>query len=155
MRPPRNRLALYLLPALLAAPSLAGGLALAAQPKAPAQRKAPPAAARKVPPAPAGFQLDGDPGRGQAIYARSCDTCHGPAGKGDGKIAAGLKPKPQDLTDPKRMAGISDWEIYLVVRDGGPAVGLAPTMLSWGKTLSDQEIRDVSAYVRSLSRTPG
>jgi mono/diheme cytochrome c family protein len=154
---PRRRLVPCLLLALLAAPGLAGGLALVAQSKPPANR---PLAARqappvKAPPAPAGFQLSGDPARGEAIYARSCDTCHGPAGKGDGKIAAGLKPRPQDLTDAKRMSAISDWEIYLVVRDGGPAVGLAANMLSWGKTLSDQEIRDVSAYVRSLSRPAG
>ena len=45
----------------------------------------------------------------------------------------------------------SDWEIYLTVRDGGQVIGLSPKMFGWGKALSDQEIRDMSAFVRSLA----
>jgi high-affinity iron transporter len=52
-------------------------------------------AAWTVPPAPEGFQLNGDAGRGKAVFDKSCALCHGPAGKGDGPMAAGLDPKPQ------------------------------------------------------------
>ena len=41
----------------------------------------------------------------------------------------------------------------IAVRDGGQAIGLSPTMFGWGKTLSDQEIRDMCAFVRSLAPT--
>ena len=43
--------------------------------------------------------VSGDAARGQAVFEKSCALCHGPAGKGDGSMAAGLDPKPQDLTD--------------------------------------------------------
>src|SRR5260370_7740969 len=36
--------------------------------------------------------------RGGSLFAANCASCHGPAGKGDGKASAGLSPKPPDLT---------------------------------------------------------
>lgn len=109
-------------------------------------------AAWAVPPAPQDFKLNGDPGRGQAVFAKSCALCHGAAGKGDGSMAASLDPKPQDLTDRAVMAKRSDWEVYVVIRDGGKALGLSPQMFSYKTLLKDQEIRDVAAYVRSLAK---
>jgi mono/diheme cytochrome c family protein len=109
------------------------------------------AAVSAAPPAPLGFRLDGDARRGRVAYAKRCAVCHGEAGNGRGKLAAGLDPKPTDFTAPGVLAKRSDWEIYLVVRDGGQAIGLSSKMFGWGKILSDQELRDVAVYVRSLS----
>ena len=105
-----------------------------------------------VPPAPRDFKLNGDPGRGRAVFAKSCALCHGTAGKGDGSMAASLDPTPQNLTDRAVMAKRTDWEIYLVVRDGGKVLGLSPQMFPYKTLLTDQEIRDVAAYVRSLAK---
>ena len=33
--------------------------------------------------------------KGQALYSKLCWTCHGKKGKGDGPVAANLKPKPR------------------------------------------------------------
>jgi cytochrome c oxidase cbb3-type subunit 3 len=107
-----------------------------------------------APAAPPGFRLGGDAKHGRVVYAKSCALCHGEAGNGRGKLAAGLDPKPTDFTAPGAFAKRSDWEIYLAIRDGGQAIGLSPKMLGWGKLLSDQEIRDASAYVRSLAPAP-
>lgn len=109
-------------------------------------------AAWSVPLAPQGFQLNGDPARGKTVFAKSCELCHGAAGKGDGSMAASLEPRPQDLTDRAVMAKRSDWEIYLVIRDGGKALGLSPQMFAYKSLLKDQEIRDAAAYVRSLAK---
>lgn len=101
------------------------------------------------PPEPPGFQLKGDPARGKPLYAKSCALCHGETGDGRGKLP--LKPPPADL---RAVTGKrSDWELYVVIRDGGPALGLSKQMLGWSKMLSDQEIRDTAAYVRSLAPT--
>lgn len=107
--------------------------------------------ALSTPPEPAGFQLNGDVERGRAVYLKSCATCHGPAGDGRGKLAASLKVKPKDFTAPETLARRSDWEVYLVVRDGGKVLGLSTAMFGFGKILSDQEIRDTAAFVRSLA----
>lgn len=109
-------------------------------------------AAWAIPPAPQDFKLNGDPGRGKAVFGKSCALCHGPAGKGDGSMAASLDPKPQDLTDRAVMARRSDWEVYLVIREGGKALGLSTQMFSYKSLLKDQEIRDVAAYVRGLAK---
>jgi mono/diheme cytochrome c family protein len=99
------------------------------------------------PPEPPGFKLKGDPKRGQPLYAKSCALCHGATGNGRGTLP--LNPPPADL---RAVTGKrSDWEIYVVIRDGGPALGLSKQMLGWSKMLSDQEIRDTAAYVRSLA----
>ena len=105
-----------------------------------------------APPAPAGFQLDGDAANGKTVYDKRCALCHGATGDGQGKMAASLNPKPLDFTSKALMAKRSDWEVYLAIRDGGKAVGLSPTMFGWKGLISDQEIRDVAAYVRSLAR---
>lgn len=104
-----------------------------------------------APPEPAGFRLNGDAQRGRVGYLKRCALCHGETGDGRGKLAAGLDPKPTAFTTPGLLARRTDWEIYLAVRDGGQAVGLAPTMSGWGKIVSDQEIRDMAAFVRSLA----
>lgn len=112
------------------------------------------AAALAAPPAPPDFRLDGDARRGHAIYAKTCVLCHGEGGNGRGRLAAGLDPKPRDFTAPGLLAQRSDWEIYLVIRDGGQAIGLSSRMAGWSKVLKDQEIRDAAAYVRSLAPVP-
>jgi mono/diheme cytochrome c family protein len=109
-------------------------------------------AAATVPPAPAGFELNGDPGRGRAVYDKSCALCHGPAGQGNGPMAASLNPGPKDLTNKAVTGKRSDWEVYLVIRDGGKALGLSPQMFSYRTLLEDQEIRDVAAFVRTLAK---
>ncbi len=110
------------------------------------------ALAANVPPAPEGFALGGDAAKGAPIYKQYCAMCHGDAGKGDGIAAAALNPKPKNLADKAVMEKISDWEIYLVIKEGGPAAGLSPLMTSWKAVLSDEQIRDVSTYVRSLAK---
>ena len=109
-------------------------------------------AAWTVPPAPKDFKLNGDPARGKVVYDKSCALCHGPAGQGNGPMAASLSPQPKDLTNKTVTGKRSDWEVYLVIRDGGKVLGLSPQMFSYKKLLKDQEIRDVAAFVRTLAK---
>ena len=101
------------------------------------------------PPAPEGFVLDGDVDSGRAIFARNCALCHGAKGDGDGTIF--MDPPPRDLRKRDGLTSVDDWDVYRVIRDGGPALGLSPKMLPWNKTLDDGEIRDVATFVLSLS----
>jgi len=38
-----------------------------------------------------------------------------------------------------------------VIKTGGPSVGKSPLMAPWGGTLSDAQIHDVVAFVRTLA----
>jgi mono/diheme cytochrome c family protein len=42
---------------------------------------------------------DGDPARGQVLYAARCASCHGPSGAGDGAGAPALLPRPASLAE--------------------------------------------------------
>lgn len=110
------------------------------------------ARAAGLPPAPDGFTLGGDAAKGQAVYKQYCAMCHGDMGKGDGVAAAALNPKPKNLSDAAAMSQISDWEVYLVIKEGGAVAGLSPMMISWKAVLNDGQLRDVAAYVRSLAK---
>ena len=139
--PPETRVTRSAAPLALALASAAGAVALASIASF----------AAAVPPAPPGFQLGGDAERGRAVYARSCVLCHGKLGDGKGTIHGEGAPAT-DFTDGERMAKRSDWEVYVAIRDGGAALGLSPRMIAWGKVLTDQQVRDAAAYVRTFAR---
>ena len=91
---------------------------------------------------------------GRQLFGTHCATCHGDAGKGDGPSAAAFATKAFDLTDGRVMNTLPDDFLVDIVRDGGPAHGLAPTMPPFNRTLSETQIRQVVAYVRTLAQPP-
>jgi len=125
-------------------------LGLAALAGAGASLAAPDVDRSKLPPEPEGFRLNGDPEAGAKVFQKSCALCHGPEGKGNGRIKS--DPPARDLTDGDSLKTESDWELYQVILNGGQIIGLAPKMLPWKDILDEDEIRDVATYVRSLSR---
>src|SRR4051812_2760453 len=50
--------------------------------------------------------------RGATVYRANCAGCHGQAGRGDGPMAAGLNPKPADLTDLSTLQSTSPLDFY-------------------------------------------
>jgi mono/diheme cytochrome c family protein len=45
---------------------------------------------------------------------------------------------------------VPDDYLYGVIAEGGVSVGKSSYMPAWGKTLSEQDIRDIIAHIRSL-----
>lgn len=92
---------------------------------------------------------------GQRTYESVCAVCHGPRGRPDvtSPVVQAFETMPADLSDPlfnsREPAG--DWE--MVVRHGGHALGLSAEMPAQGSVLSDQDIRNVVAYVKTLADT--
>ncbi len=97
----------------------------------------------------------GGGGRGTARsnYLSKCATCHGAGGKGDGWTAWLFRLKMGDLTNSSYMQALPDDYIFQIIKRGGANLG-KPGMPSWGQELTDQEIRDLAAYIRSLARPP-
>jgi len=113
-------------------------------------RKAPPAKHAAKPPAPAVLAYEAR--QGQAVYRHYCQTCHGEAGAGDGFNAYNLDPHPRDLSDPAFQKAKSDADLADAIRRGGAGVGLSALMPPWGHTLSERQVADVVAFLRSLKR---
>ena len=86
------------------------------------------------------------------LFTEICAVCHGVVGKGDGPSAAGLYPKPADFTNCNAMAVDSDEVLFKIIKGGGQSVGRSTVMPSWADSLSDQQIRDLVRYIRSLCK---
>lgn len=98
-----------------------------------------------------GAPTKGDALRGKAKYDALCVICHGSSGKGDGPTARSLNPRPRDFSGAKYMAGLSDAYLRDVILKGGSAVGKSPLMPPWSGQLSEADIVNVIAYLRSLA----
>ncbi len=89
---------------------------------------------------------------GKATYDQYCATCHGEGGQADGPTAANLPIRPPPFTDGRLMNPLSDDFLFKVVSEGAAAVGLAPQMPGFRPPLSDRQIQDVIAYVRTFAQ---
>ena len=88
--------------------------------------------------------------RGQKIYKHYCAICHGDQGKGDGFNSTNLAVPPRNFSSPQFWQQLTDEHLLLVVSKGGPAVGKSVLMPAWGRTLTDRQMHDVVAYLRTL-----
>jgi len=97
---------------------------------------------------------DGVAARGEPLYGQFCASCHGARGEGDGPVAASLNPKPVRHSDGAYMNELSDEHLFKVIQQGGAAVGKSPLMAPWSGTLSEAQIWDVVAFIRTLADPP-
>jgi mono/diheme cytochrome c family protein len=81
---------------------------------------------------------------GQALYEKSCKSCHGPDGTANPAIAKMMKVDIKDLKSAEVQA-MSDDDIAKVISDGKGK--MRPV-----SSVSGQAIKDLVAYVRSLKK---
>ena len=84
-----------------------------------------------------------DVANGQKAYNAKCASCHGPDGKG--QTAAGKTTKVRDfnLDEVKKESDAAWTEIIVKGKNKMPG---------YDKKLSDAEVKDVVAYIRTLVR---
>ncbi len=82
---------------------------------------------------------------GKKLYTTYCADCHGTAGKGDGMEGEGMDPAPSNFTDAEQEHGMTDADLFLVVRDGTKA-----GMRAFGKKLTPAQIWDLVNYVETF-----
>lgn len=87
--------------------------------------------------------------RGSIAFRTYCVLCHGVAGKGDGRAAKMYTPRPADLT----VSPFNDAYKEMIIRGGGASVGRSAFMPPWGDELTDEQIRDVVAFLREVRKT--
>ena len=85
--------------------------------------------------------------RGGLVYGNYCVTCHGTNADGNGRAARLHNPRPANL----RASDKNDAYIRLIVSRGGEALGRSSGMPPWAEELTDEQINDVTAFVRSVN----
>ena len=76
----------------------------------------------------------------EALYKSKCQVCHGAAGKGSPE---GQKLGVKDFHSPE-VAKESDAELFKITKEG------KGKMPSYDKKLSDDQIKELIKYIRSL-----
>jgi mono/diheme cytochrome c family protein len=110
------------------------------------ERPAPPAPyAGKVNP----LTADAAAEAGKQLYAANCTSCHGPEGMADGPAAGSLNPKPKPLA--VEMKALKDDYLYWRIAEGGAFAPFTSAMPSWKSILSEEEIWQVIAFMRTLA----
>ena len=87
---------------------------------------------------------------GAELYARHCAACHGPTGRGDGRLAAATAAygaRPSNLADENWRHGASDGEIFVAIRDG---IGPGFAMDAFGGRLAEPDIWRLVNYLKRL-----
>lgn len=86
-----------------------------------------------------------------AEYGKTCATCHGAEGKGDGPAGGALTPPPANFTDaafwtPERTKE----HVVKAITEGGPAVGKSALMAPYGGMYDADQVSALADYVMGL-----
>lgn len=84
------------------------------------------------------FQLDSQP---------TCVMCHGSKGDGTGGFGSNLSPPPRNFACGETMKGISDGQLFWIIRNGSPDTGMPPF-----QDLKDEQIWELIIFIRSLEK---
>ena len=98
------------------------------------------AVAQKVEPTPENIS------KGEAIYKKHCQMCHGATGLGDGPAGKRLNPKPYNFQDKEKMAAQTDEHLFKDITKGdGP-------MPAFERKLKEDERWMVLHYIRTFAK---
>jgi len=87
---------------------------------------------------------------GQRLYLTYCASCHGANGHGSWRAWLFLL-RPSDLGEARRVDALSDEYLFTLIKNGGATIG-KPGMPAFGYHLTDEEIRELVRYLRTLPR---
>jgi mono/diheme cytochrome c family protein len=93
-----------------------------------------------------------DPANGKGVYNNGCIACHGAEGKGAPEdITRFIRPDTwPDFTRCDQTTAEPDVSYKAVVVHGGHGLGFSQIMPAFGNQLSDEQIDDVIAYLRTF-----
>jgi mono/diheme cytochrome c family protein len=85
----------------------------------------------------------------KALWDANCAQCHGKTGNADTKMGKTLNAK--DLTDAKVQSEFTDAKATQSIKEGVKQNGKT-TMKAFGDKLSDDDVKALVAYVRTLKK---
>lgn len=144
-----SRLALLLSVVFVFLAALSAQQAQPAPPAPPAQKAASSYAAIPVEAAKQANPMKSSPesiARAKKWWTMDCAMCHGAGGDGKGSLAADMKLKIADFTDPASLKDRTDGAIFYIIKNGHD------DMPPEGERLKADGYWDLVNYVRSLAK---
>lgn len=83
-------------------------------------------------------------------FKKHCAGCHGTDGKAQTRL--GRKSGAKDLSDKAAQAKLSDADIFKTIKEGRKNAKGEEKMEPFGDELSDKEITELVAHVRTLAK---
>ena len=83
-------------------------------------------------------------------YKQHCTSCHGSDGKAQTRL--GKKSGAKNLSDKAALAKLSDEEVFKTIKFGRKNDKGEEKMEAFGDDMSDAEITELVAYVRTLAK---
>jgi mono/diheme cytochrome c family protein len=80
------------------------------------------------------------------MYGLDCAMCHGKNGDAKGDLAADMKSKVTDFTDPATLKNVTDGELFYIIKNG------KGEMPPEGSRVNSNGIWNLVNYVRSLAK---
>jgi mono/diheme cytochrome c family protein len=84
--------------------------------------------------------------RARKIYGYDCAMCHGANGDGKGDLVKDMKLTLKDYTDPTSLKGMSDGELFAIIKDG------KGTMPGEGDRAKPEDLWNMVILTRSFSK---
>ena len=83
-------------------------------------------------------------------YSWDCAMCHGDNGNGKGSLAVSEKLTMPDFTNPAALQGMTDGQLFMIIRKGGPKMPPEEKARA-----NDTTVWNLVNYLRTLSKAPG
>jgi mono/diheme cytochrome c family protein len=92
--------------------------------------------------------------QGKRIFYEKCVWCHADSTPAGPSNRSNLNPAPPLINDGATLNPLSDAYLENVITLGGAAMGKSAIMPPWGRTLTQEDIRALVAYIRAVAQPP-
>jgi mono/diheme cytochrome c family protein len=92
--------------------------------------------------------------QGQRIFYSNCVWCHADSTPAGPSNRANVNPPPALANDGATLNNLSDDYLRNIITLGGSALSKSAMMSPWGKTLKQDDIRGVIAFMRAIAQPP-
>ncbi len=92
--------------------------------------------------------------QGKRVFYDKCVWCHADSTPAGPSNRSNLNPNPPLINDGATLNAASDEFLQNIITLGGSAMGKSAMMSPWGRTLNQDEILAVIAFIRAVAQPP-
>ena len=92
--------------------------------------------------------------QGQRVFYSNCVWCHADSTPAGPSNRSNLTPSPALANDGATLNVLSDEYLQNIITLGGSALSKSAMMPPWGRTLKQDDIRGVIAFMRTIAQPP-